>query len=211
MTFENSAFKAALKPVAEEKQHHLVLLGSGISYALRRGGMEWSLYTHQHLTYLSITRSSFGAVPGDIGLLKNLTTLLLHSNNISYISNSIGELINLKILDCSRNQLMLCPKEIGQLPKLKILNLASNSLLFIPSLRKNVALSILNLGSNNFELFPDVCYEELACLSELYINDNKIQEIPTTISKLSALKVLDLKFNLLEGNISIVSFVCFFH
>lgn len=177
MTLDNSSFEVALKPVAEEKQHHLVLLGSGISDALKRGGTEWSLYKYDHLTYLSITQSTLDAVPDAIRLLKNLTTLLLHSNKISSIAESIGNL-----------------------PKLKILNLASNRLLSIPSLHKNVALSILNLGSNNLEIFPDVCYKELVCLSEIYVNDNKIQEIPTTINKLSALKVLDLEFNLLEGN-----------
>jgi len=200
ITFEDDAFGVAIKPAAEEKHHHMVLLGQGISRVLKSTGTDWNLFKLNGLNYLSITQTSLPGLSIDIGLLTELVTLIVHSNKIRDLPPTISNLVNLQMLDCSRNLLMLCPEELGDLPKLKVLNLASNRLMAVPSMCKNIALTVLNLGSNKLDSFPDVCYKELVCLSELYVNDNKIQDIPSTISNLSALKVLDLKYNLLKGN-----------
>lgn len=198
--FEETPFVVAIKQAAEEKHHHMVLLGRGISRALRSTGIDWDLFKLHRLNYLSITHTNLAGLPIDIGLLKNLTTLIVHSNKIRDLPSTIEDLVNLKMFDCSGNLLMLCPDELGNLPKLKVLNLNSNRLLIVPPMRKNIALTVLNLECNKLESFPDVCYEELVCLSELYVNDNKIQDIPPTISKLSALKILNVMHNLLKGN-----------
>lgn len=197
-TFEDTPFDVAIKPAREEKHHHMVLLGRGISRALKSTGIDWNLFKLHRLNYLSITYTNLSGLPVDIGLLKDLTTLIMHSNKIRDLPPTIGNLVKLKMFDCSKNLLMLCPDELGNLAKLKVLNLSSNRLLDIPPMCKNIALTILNLKCNKLESFPDVCYEELVCLSELYVNDNKIQDIPPTISKLSALKVLDVEYNLLK-------------
>ena len=183
---------------AEENQHHLVLMGPGVSEAIRKSnGLDESLFNLHNLTYLYITKTCLQCVPKEIGKLTNLTILLLHSNEITKLPNTIGELKKLKVLDCSNNKLDYCPPALGCLPQLRTLNLASNLLSSIPSQRENVALNILNLGDNKFKIFPDVCYAELVCLSEIHVNANDIKEVPVTISKLPALKVLNLRFNLL--------------
>lgn len=191
----------AVKQAAKENKHHVVLTGSGVSETFKRSGLDKHLFNLRHLNYLSITRTCLQSVPEEIGELTNLTTLILHSNEMAELPSSIAKLINLKVFDCSRNKLTSYPQELCNLPQLKILNLASNRLESIPSLRRSVALNVLNVGNNKLKVFPDVCYAELICLSELYVNNNKIEEVPITISQLSALKVLNLECNLFLGNI----------
>ncbi|XP_050459108.1 leucine-rich repeat-containing protein 47-like [Cataglyphis hispanica] len=186
----------AIKQADEEKKHHLVLTGSAVSETLKRSGLDKNLFNLRQLNYLSITRTCLQSVPEEIGELTNLTTLILHSNEIAELPSSIDKLINLKVFDCSRNKLASYPQQLCNLPQLKILNLASNLLESIPSLRKNVALSVLNIGNNKLKIFPDVCYAELICLSEIYVNNNKIKQIPITIKQLSGLRVLNLECNL---------------
>ncbi|XP_072755666.1 uncharacterized protein [Anoplolepis gracilipes] len=187
----------AIEKVIEEKRHHLVLHGSAVSETFKRSGVDKDLFNLCHLSYLSITRTCLQSVPEEIGELTNLTTLLLNSNEISVLPSSIGKLINLKVFDCSKNKLTSCPKELGNLSQLKMLNLSSNLLEDIPSQYANVALRVLNLGNNKLKTFADVCSLRFLFLSELYLNNNEIREIPTTISKLPSLKVLNLDFNLL--------------
>ncbi|KAM0734296.1 Leucine-rich repeat-containing protein 47 [Formica fusca] len=187
----------ALKQAALENNHHLILTGSGVSATFKKSGLDKNLFNLHHLNFLSITRTCLQSVPEEIGELTNLTTLILHSNEIAELPSSIGRLINLKIFDCSKNKLTSYPQELGNLLQLKKLNLSSNLLESISSLRTNIALSMLNVGNNKLKIFPDVCYAELVCLSELYVNNNKIEKVPITISQLPALKILNLECNLL--------------
>lgn len=187
----------AVKQTVKENRHHMVLTGPGVSETIKKSGLG-NLFNLRQLNYLSITRTCLQSVPEEIGNLTNLTTLLLHTNEITALPGTIDKLINLTALDCSGNKLTSCPREFGNLPRLKRLNLASNLLESIPSQRANVALSILNLENNMFRAFPDVCYAELVRLSELYLNNNEIEEIPLTISQLPALKILNLQCNLIK-------------
>lgn len=196
---DDSAFGLALKTADEGKHHHLVLLGTAINLALELVGIDWNLFKLHRLKYLSMTQSKLSTLPTDVELLTNLTTLILHSNKIMEISSEIEELINLRVLDCSKNKLMNCSKELGNLPQLRVLNLSSNRLLSVPML-KNAALTVLNLESNELGQFPDICHSELKCLSELNVSDNKISSIPPTIKKLTALRIFNIKYNLLKGN-----------
>ncbi|KAL6428202.1 hypothetical protein ACFW04_008499 [Cataglyphis niger] len=186
----------AINQAAKEKKHHLVLTGSAVSETFKRSGLDKNLFNLRQLNYLSITRTCLQTVPAEIGELRNLTTLILRSNEITELSSAIGKLINLKVFDCSRNKLTYYPQQLCNLPQLKILNFNSNLLESIPSLRGNVALNVLNVGNNKLKTFPDVCYAELRCLSELYVNNNKIKDVPVTIAQLSGLKVLNLQCNL---------------
>lgn len=200
----------ALKQAALENNHHLILTGSGVSATFKKSGLDKNLFNLHHLNFLSITRTCLQSVPEEIGELTNLTTLILHSNEIAELPSSIGRLINLKMFDCSKNKLTSYPQELGNLLQLKKLNLSSNLLGSISSLRTNIALSMLNVGNNKLKIFPDVCYAELVCLSELYVNNNKIEKVPITISQLPALKILNLECNLLLGNILVNILVVFF-
>ncbi|XP_017890926.1 leucine-rich repeat-containing protein 47-like [Ceratina calcarata] len=184
-----------IKAAAAENKHELVLSGSAISELIQKRGLDKSLFNLQHLNYLNITQTCLHEVPEEIGQLVNLATLVLHSNDISKIPGTIVKLEKLKVLDCSRNKLSSLPDEISKLPQLTTMNLSSNLLRSLPTQMSNVKLSVLDLSNNQFEEFPDVCYPELIHLSEIYANGNKIKAIPTTISQLASLKILNVADN----------------
>lgn len=198
MTFDNSW--VVIKTAAAENKHELVLSGPAISELIKKKGFDKSLFNLQHLNYLNITQTCLQEVPDEIEKLQNLTNLVLYSNEITKLPNTIGKLEKLKVLDCSRNKLACLPNEIGTLPQLTTMNLSSNLLTMLPTQIANVKLSVLDLSNNQFDVFPDVCYAELIHLSEMYVNGNQIKEIPSTISQLPLLKILNVADNLISGN-----------
>jgi len=189
----------AVKQAADENRHELVLTGTSVSELIEKSGLDESLFDLHNLNYLSITQTCLRVIPDELGKLTNLTTLVLHSNEIVALPSAIGRLTKLKVLDCSRNKLTSLPQELDNLPQLSTLNLASNQLQSIPSQNANVKLSILDLSNNHFKVFPDVCHTELVHLSEIHVNGNQITEIPTAITRLQVLKVLNIADNLISS------------
>ncbi|XP_032691338.1 leucine-rich repeat-containing protein 47-like [Odontomachus brunneus] len=194
--FENAW--EAVKQAADENRHELVLTGVSVSKLIEESGLDKNLFDLYNLNYLCITHTCLQIVPNEIENLTNLTTLVLHSNLIDTLPNTIGKLIKIKLLDCSRNKLTSVPQALDNLPHLSTMNFSSNLLQSIPSQGANSKLSILDLSNNRLETFPDVCYAELAHLSEIYVNGNQITEIPATINRLQALKVLNIADNLIS-------------
>ncbi|XP_012224681.1 leucine-rich repeat-containing protein 47-like [Linepithema humile] len=187
-----------VKQAADENRHELVLTGASVSRLIEKSGLDENLFNLYNLNYLSITQTCLREIPDEIEKLTNLTVLVLHSNEINLLSNAIGKLSKLKILDCSRNKLTSVPQSLDTLPQLNAMNFSSNLLQSIPSQNANTKLSVLNLSNNCFETFPDVCYAELVHLSEIFVNGNQITTIPSSISQLQALKILNVADNLIS-------------
>lgn len=210
MTFEDSW--EAVKQAANENRHELVLTGTSVSKLIEQSGLDESLFDLHNLNYLSITQTCLRVMPDQIAKLTNLTTLVLHSNEIATLPSTIGALTKLKLLDCSRNKLTSLPQELDNLLQLNTINLASNLLQSVPSLNANIKLTILDLSSNRFEVFPDVCHAEFVHLTEVHVNGNQITEIPATINRLQALKILNVADNLISSKPYLMFFAkpCFF-
>ncbi|EZA49348.1 hypothetical protein DMN91_001420 [Ooceraea biroi] len=196
MTFEDSWI--AVRQAANENRHELVLTGASVSKLIEDSGLDESLFDLHGLNYLSITHTCLREMPDGLEKLTNLTTLVLHSNELAALPGTIGSLSKLKVLDCSRNKLTSLPQELDNLPQLSTLNLAANLLQSIPSQSANVRLSIVDLSNNRFEAFPDICHAELVHLAEIHVNGNQIAEIPASISRLQALKILNVADNLIS-------------
>ncbi len=67
-----------------------------------------------------------GALPSEIGKLKNLRKLDASDNAMTGVPAEVGQLSKLEVLDLSNNQLTGLPYELGNLKNLKVLNLAGN-------------------------------------------------------------------------------------
>jgi leucine-rich repeat protein SHOC2 len=100
-------------------------------------------------------------IPGNIGELKNIKTLLLIGGSYTKLPASLFELTDLQELYLSRNQLTTIPADINKLKHLKTLNLSNNLLTGIP---KEIAL--------------------LTELKELNLDDNPIKSLPESIKSL---------------------------
>lgn len=188
-----------IEQVKKEKRHELILSGASISEKIKSFGLSDELFNCETLNYLNISHTCLQLISEEIGRLTNLTTLVLHSNQLLNIPVTVKNLTKLKILDCSCNELTLVPDEITLLTQLTTLNLNSNSLSKLPCLKANVKLNTLDLSNNKFDVFPDVCYNDLSHLAEVKISKNSIREIPDAISALPSLKHLDVADNCIKG------------
>lgn len=67
-----------------------------------------------------------GALPSQLGKLKDLRVLNASNNKMTGVPAEIGQLQNLEVLDLSNNQLTGLPNELANLKNLKTLNLSGN-------------------------------------------------------------------------------------
>lgn len=68
-----------------------------------------------------------GALPSEIGRLKNLKVLDLSNNRFTGVPAEVGHLTHLEILNLSNNQLTGLPHELGELQNLKALDISGNA------------------------------------------------------------------------------------
>ncbi|KAK9167785.1 hypothetical protein Scep_002976 [Stephania cephalantha] len=129
----------------------------------------------------------FGRIPHSIGNLKQLAFLVLGGNNFEgEIPSSFSKLSHLEFLDMSSNKLS------GPIPS----SYANNDL---PN------LTYLDLSNNQLNGTIPPSLFTLPSLQEMYLDQNKFigilddEAFPNSIS--SPLTMLDLSYNLLEGNI----------
>ncbi|KAK7005590.1 B3/4 domain, partial [Halocaridina rubra] len=187
------------KLVKEEKRYELVLSGEDVNKRIeRQGGLDPAVYELTQLNFLRISKSPLTSLEDSISVLDNLTSLILQANNLGKLPETIGKLQKLKILDVSFNCLEGLPDSISQLSSLATLNACSNKICVLPNIEGCVNLSILDLGHNNLEKFPNICHENLLHLSDVKLNDNQITDVSPNLPRLASLKILDLGNNALK-------------
>ncbi|TVU33032.1 hypothetical protein EJB05_24812, partial [Eragrostis curvula] len=143
-------------------------------------------------------------IPPTLGLLKRLQVLNLYNNSlIGRIPQEIGNLTNLVSLSMSSNHLTgSILSSLGNLQKIENLQVTGNQLTEpIPSFLGNLSLTILNLGSNNFE-GEIVPLQALSSLAVLNLQENVLHgSIPSWLGNLSSFIFLSLGANALTGAI----------
>ncbi|KAJ3585945.1 hypothetical protein NHX12_012352 [Muraenolepis orangiensis] len=188
-----------IEKAAKEKRRELVLQGALVDERiLSSGGLTTAIYSLKLLNYLEVAQCpSLTEIHEDIKYLTNLQSLFLCRNKLASIPNVIGSIKSLKVLDLSANNLTVLPDEITQLPDLNTLNVSCNSLACLPEgLSRCTKLYNLNISKNNITRFPaDFYSERLDLLSIVIAYDNAIDDLSGDVSKLSALKHLDLSNN----------------
>ncbi|XP_066144465.1 leucine-rich repeat-containing protein 47-like [Euwallacea fornicatus] len=183
----------------KEKRREIALSGAHITERIQKKGLDPSIYNLTELNFLSLTGTSLSEVSSDISKLSSLQTLILHSNKIQQLSEDLTKLTKLKHLDLSCNCIVNIPDTIGSLLQLATLNLSHNKLISFPALLSNSKLAVLDLSHNNLATFPNVCSQDMTNLSELKLQGNEIDLLPSNISTLPVLKVLDLNNNKLKA------------
>ncbi|CAL8368958.1 unnamed protein product [Lota lota] len=188
-----------IEKAAKENRRELVLQGALVEERiLLGGGLTTAVYSLKLLNYLEVAQCpSLTEIHEDIKNLTNLQSLILCRNKLGSIPKVIGSLKSLKVLDLSVNNLTVLPDEITQLADLNTLNVSCNSLECLPEgLSKCTKLYNLNISKNAITRFPSDFYSDrLDLLSTVIAYDNAIEELSGDVHKLSALKHLDLSNN----------------
>lgn len=153
----------------------------------------------------------------DAHYLRSLKTLEANDCALHYISPRISKLRNLQELDLSDNLLLHLPIEVGDLAKLETLNLANNKLRVLQfQLTRCQQLQQIDLSYNE-ELDLENAFFKLAylgqlkrldldgakslpkalelvsSLEELYVRNGEFEVLPSRISKLKRLRLVDLE------------------
>lgn len=140
-----------------------------------------SVFQGERLVNLNLSFNGLkGEIPGEIGLLSELTSINLSGNMISGFPESLSMLRNsLKLLKLNDNQLSgSLPSDVGSLPYLEVLDLSVNQL----------------TGTIPTEIGRNTNMKEISLL----LND-LFGPIPSEIGKLSLLRELDIRGNTISG------------
>lgn len=147
-----------------------------------------------------------GTIPPELGNLTNLNMLALDGNQLSgTIPPELGNLTNLEQLLLRFNQLSgAIPSELGNLVNLGILALSNNQLsgLIPPELGNLTSLQYLVLNNDKFSGAIPPELGNLVGLELLILSDNQLSEsIPLELGNLTGLTRLYLHNNSLNGEI----------
>lgn len=183
-----------VKTVKDENKRELKLSGAEISERIDAVGIDLNIFALESLNLLNISDTSLKALPKEISNLINLQTLLLYGNEIATIPETIGDLKVLKVLDLSRNKLESVPDSITKLHNITTINISNNQLSSFPSLKSFTKLSVIDLSCNQLVEYPEIVKEN-NILSEIYLKENSIEQIPFTIDTLVSLKHFSLAKN----------------
>lgn len=134
-----------------------------------------------------------------IGKLKNLKSLRLGDNQIGSLSSDLEQCRELETLCLNGNQLKQLPSSIGENDKLTTLDLKGNKLETLPpELEKCIGLRGLGLDENSLKAGAFTIISKLKDLRILYLSNNQLEEIPSSIGENSNLMALDLRGNKLK-------------
>ncbi|MGH0143095.1 UNVERIFIED_CONTAM: hypothetical protein FKN15_029786 [Acipenser sinensis] len=128
------------------------------------------------LTYLNLSRNQLSTLPACLCGLP-LKVLIASNNKLGALPEEIGHLKQLMELDISCNEVTALPQQIGQLKALRELNVRKNYLSVLPEDLVSLPLVKLDFSCNKVEVIP-VCYRKMSHLQTLQLDNNPLQSPP---------------------------------
>lgn len=124
--------------------------------------------------YIHDTNTGF--IPGDIGLLFNLTVLKMWNTQLIEIeAKSFQNMMNLELLSLYNNKLSSVPSNaFTELTKLKLLSLSSNQIQELPNgvFTNNVNLETIHLSTNKLKFLGSYLFDDKTKLKTVSLRGN---------------------------------------
>ena len=139
---------------------------------------------------LNLDNNRLNTIPKQIYWLSSLTNLSIVHNNISELPDSFSVLNHLVELDISNNHIKHIPNALSQLKRIRKINLSNNKIETIPDAFFSSELQRLDLSRNCIKtLHADF---NMPLMSQLYLNNNPLTNLPKGLEKSNVLSTLDL-------------------
>ncbi|KAJ1490024.1 hypothetical protein T484DRAFT_1884865, partial [Baffinella frigidus] len=133
---------------------------------------------------LNLKDNAITSAPGEIVKMSGLTQLYLDDNKFASLPINICFLSNLTDLQLNNNEITVLPYTVSEFQALTLLGLATNKFDRIPEELTHIrTLEQLVMDDNSI-------VEEMR-----FMDDNSINEVPETITRLANLKVFSLSLN----------------
>lgn len=148
------------------------------------------------LKELSLHGNHIKKIPEEITQLKQLEDLDLGFANMMEIPDFLCKMDTIQVLNWSGNNLEHLPKNFNRLLNLRELNISFNPKLKLDEnlLKQFPYLKLLHLGAMEYDWVPKFI-PNLTFLNSLWLNDNKLTNLPYDFDNLAKLKVLSLSGN----------------
>lgn len=145
---------------------------------------------------LDVSNNGDITIPSDFFQMANsqLSSLRMVNIRAKNFPQNVVYARELVSLDLERNFIGSIPKNISFLKNLSILTLNCNKLSSLPALPPT--LKILDLSSNEFEIYPE-SVNKLTSLLQLDLSYNKLRELPESINDLTSIKKINISSNYL--------------
>eukprot|EP00039_Didymoeca_costata_P022536 m.4701 g.4701 ORF g.4701 m.4701 type:complete len:497 (+) comp3069_c0_seq2:108-1598(+) len=128
---------------------------------------------------------------------QGLTSLKILSHELIEAPKPIFKLANLVSLDLSKNKLTSIPEAIADLKCLASVNISDNQLTCFPQEMCTSSMRFLDLSQNKINEIPNqIC--KMSSLSTLYLQKNRISFVPRGIRELKSLQNLKLSNNTIK-------------
>jgi len=165
-------------------------------------------------------RAKLTVLPAAVARLSGLRTLILSDNSLTSLPGEIGELSQLRVLEAERNQIASIPDEIANCKNLENVRVGYNKITDLSALadcdnlvtlvvdgnaldsleslnlQKKQRLVTLSAKKNGIESVP-ADLGKCQLLAEIFLNDNKIGDLPMSMGELKEKKVRAIE---LDGN-----------
>lgn len=150
---------------------------------------------HVNRLELCLPAGVLSSIPGDLGFMTSMLTLILSNNSLTSLPEEIGNLVLLKNFEAANNQLVALPQSMGKLENLELLNLADNKLEDITALKPLTNLVTVSLDRNALTSLEGLNFPNLQRLRTLNACDNQLATLDATVGQLGLLENLNLERN----------------
>uniref|UniRef100_A0A164Y2Y0 Disease resistance R13L4/SHOC-2-like LRR domain-containing protein n=1 Tax=Daucus carota subsp. sativus TaxID=79200 RepID=A0A164Y2Y0_DAUCS len=175
---------------------------SGPSSAKKENVVDMAARLSINSKELSLGGLSLTTVPAKIWESNGITKVDLSRNLIEELPVELSSCVSLEVLILSRNKIKAWPSAIlKSLSNLLCLKLDNNQLGQIPAdgFQAISKLQILDLSANAGALPEQATFSSLPMLQELYLRRMSISEVPSDLSSLQQLRILDLSQNAIQS------------
>jgi Leucine-rich repeat (LRR) protein len=159
--------------------------------------MENGQIVYLDLSNKDVSKDGIKALPGIIGNLSSLHTLIARDNVIKEVPPEIFNLKQLKTLILASNKITSVPPEIGNCENLDSLDLRHNEIESLPGELGNCKnLTYLHLMGNRLTAMP-LSIVKLTKLKDMHLKDNRLASLPEGIIHMKSLTFISFQNNVL--------------